>query len=83
MQISLHGIFLATPMVCGSSLSHCSDNTRSLTHCATRELFHSSKGSFYLLIFFFLGPHLQHMEVPRLGDELDQQLRPTPKPWQH
>ena len=24
--------------------------------------------------FFFLGPHLQHMEVPRLGAELELQL---------
>ena len=27
--------------------------------------------------FFFLGPHPQHMEVPRLGDELELQLLAT------
>ena len=27
-----------------------------------------------LFIFFFLGPHLWHMEVPRLGVELELQL---------
>ena len=34
---------------------------------------HWSKGSF-LFFFFFLGPHLEHMEVPRLGVELELQL---------
>ena len=28
--------------------------------------------------FFFLGPHLQHMKVPELGDESELQLRPMP-----
>ena len=28
----------------------------------------------YLLFFSFLGPHLQHMQVPRLGVELELQL---------
>ena len=27
--------------------------------------------SFFLFFFFFLGPHQQHMEVPRLGVELE------------
>ena len=27
-----------------------------------------------IIIIFFLGPHLQHMEVPRLGVKLDLQL---------
>ena len=27
-----------------------------------------------IIIFFFLGPHLWHMEVPRLGVELELQL---------
>ena len=34
-------------------------------------------GYISLLLFFslfFLGPHLQHMEVPRLGLELELQL---------
>ena len=25
-------------------------------------------------LFFFLGPHLQHMDIPRLGVELELQL---------
>ena len=28
----------------------------------------------FLLFFFFLGPHLWHMEVPRLGVKLELQL---------
>ena len=30
--------------------------------------------SFFFLLFCFLGPHLQHMEVPRLGEKLELQL---------
>ena len=32
---------------------------------------------FFIFIFFFcfLGPHLRHMKVPRLGVELELQLR--------
>ena len=37
----------------------------------------------FLIFFFFLWPHLQHMEVPRLRTELELQLRPTPQPQQH
>ena len=29
---------------------------------------------YYLFMYCFLGPHLQHMEVPRLGVELELQL---------
>ena len=29
---------------------------------------------FFFLIFFFLGPHPRHIEVPRLGGELELQL---------
>jgi len=29
---------------------------------------------FFFCFFFVLGPHLLHMEVPRLGDELELQL---------
>ena len=39
-----------------------------LLGCGTRE--HSFMG----LIFLFLGPHLQHMEIPGLGVELKLQL---------
>ena len=31
-------------------------------------------GFFFFLPFFFLGLHLQHMEVPRLGVELELRL---------
>ena len=36
-------------------------------------------GFFSLFVFGFLGPHLQQMEVPRLGFELEM---PTPQPRQ-
>ena len=29
---------------------------------------------FFFFSFVFLGPHMQHMEVPRLGVELELQL---------
>ena len=32
--------------------------------------------------FFFLQPHLQHLEVPRLGDKSELQLQPIPQPQQ-
>ena len=36
---------------------------------------HSSKnGTFFFLSFFFLGPHLWHMEIPRLGVKSELQL---------
>ena len=31
----------------------------------------------FFFFFVFLGPHLQHMEVPRLGVELQRSCRPT------
>ena len=31
-------------------------------------------GFFFFLLFCFLGPHLQHMEAPRLGVQLELQL---------
>ena len=46
-----------------SDLNHSSDNAGSKTHQATRELLK------LLLSFCFLGPHLWHMEVPRLEVE--------------
>ena len=38
---------------------------------------------FYFIYFCFLGPHLQHTGVPRLGVELELQLRPSPQPQKH
>ena len=35
------------------------------------------------LYFFFLGPHLWHVEVPRLGVELELQLQLLATPQQH
>ena len=48
----------------------------------------------YVCIYVFLRQHLWHMEVPRLGVQLELQLRPIPQPltricdlwhslWQH
>ena len=41
--------------------------------------------SFFLFFFFFclFGPHLWHIEVPRLGVESELQLRLTPRPQYH
>ena len=71
--------FLATRAACGSSWawdqsrhssdpSHCSDNSGSLTHCTARELL------FNFSFFLLFGPHLQHMELPRLEVKLELQL---------
>ena len=35
---------------------------------------------FFFWSFFFLGPHLWHMEVPRLGVEAELSCQPTPQP---
>ena len=35
------------------------------------------------MIFFSLGPHLRHTEVPRLGVKSELQLLPSPQPQQH
>ena len=34
---------------------------------------------YYSTFFFFLGPHMRHMEVPGLGVELELPLQPTPQ----
>ena len=36
----------------------------------------------FFLLFFFLGLHLQHMEVPRLGSNWSCCCRPMPQPRQ-
>ena len=36
-----------------------------------------------LIIFFFLGPHLWHTDVPGLGVDSELQLRPKPQPEPH
>ena len=38
--------------------------------------------SFLSFFFVFLGPHPQHMEVPRLGVQSELSCRPTPQPQQ-
>ena len=35
-----------------------------------------------IYLFVCLGPHLWHMEVPRVGVESELHLRPTPQPQQ-
>ena len=55
-----------------------SDNIRSLTHCTTGELHFF--GLFIFISFFFLGPHLQYMEVAGVGVELELQLPATAMP---
>ena len=35
---------------------------------------HAMWGGFFFFVFVFLGPHLWHMEAPRLGVELELQL---------
>ena len=59
-----------------SNLSLCSDNTGSLTACATGEI------HLFLTFFFLFCLHLQHMEVHRPGTEFEPQLHPTPQLWQ-
>ena len=41
-------------------------------------LAHYAKNTSFWFFFFFLRPHLQHMEVPRLGVELELQLPAYP-----
>ena len=71
--------YLAVPMACGSSQvrEHSSDNARSLTCWATREIqkFLNSFFLFFCLVFFlgggcFLRPHPQHIEVPQAGGQI-------------
>ena len=37
---------------------------------------------YYVFFFSFLGPHLQHMEVPKLGVQTAIAAGPTPQPQQ-
>ena len=37
----------------------------------------------FFFFFFFLRPHLRHLEVPRLGVEMELQGLPMPRSWQH
>ena len=56
-----------------SNLSCCNDNAGSFSHQATRELL--VLFLFFILFYFvFSGPHLRHMECPRLGVQLGLQL---------
>ena len=57
-----------------SDPSHSSDNTESLTHRTTEEFLICILNIRKYEDFSFLGPHLQHVEVPRLGVELELQL---------
>ena len=75
-----HFLFLAVAKACGSSQgqglnpSHSSDNTKSLTIMASQNSYVPflilKHKCFYFNFFVFLpfiGPLLQHIEVPRLG----------------
>ena len=55
-------------MVMGAQLGQCENSLNCALHFFT------------YLFFIFLGPHSQHMEVPRLGVELELQLLATPQP---
>ena len=67
--VSLHLLFT----ICNSTLRHL---LRSFAHLKNWIVF------LIFIYFFFLGPHLWHMEVTRLGVELELQLRPVPQPQQ-
>ena len=45
-----------------------------LCNCTFLIKYHCAVDLVYLFIFFFSGPHLWHMEVPRLGLQLELQL---------
>ena len=51
-------------------LGHCRENGETWTYLMC------------IFFFFFLGLHLQHLEVPRLEVKSELQLRPTPQPEQ-
>ena len=61
--------------------------SRSLSVLSMAGLFHfiHSRGCIgvALCCFVLLGPHLWHMEGPRLGLELELQLPASPRPQQH
>ena len=80
MFVSLVGFFghiHSRQKCCG----HSGNDATALSFGATREFLTCLHRSVF---FFFLnlGLHLQHMEVLRLGVELDLQLRLTPQPGQ-
>ena len=87
-------LFLATPMAYGSSWgqgwnlchsrdpSHCSDNARSLICCTTAGIPQTRVSFVCVCVCVLSGLHLQHMEVPRLGVELELQLLPIPQTQQ-
>ena len=61
------------------------ENVRFEPHClllCSAEVEGTKRNSryFFFPFIFFLGPHLQHMEVPWLGVESELQLPPTPQP---
>ena len=43
---------------------------------------HTDTILYFYFIFFFLGPHLKHMDVPRLGVESSCSCWPIPQPQQ-
>ena len=57
-----------------NSLSKARDQTCVLMDSSRIHFHWATRGTPYFLIFIFLGPRLCHMEVPRLGVELELQL---------
>ena len=59
--------------------------TSSSSPLATTSLFSTSVHLFlfcrqvHFCFFFFWGPHMQHVEIPGLGVELELQLQPLPQ----
>ena len=52
-------------------------------HLLSHLIFPQDKRNYsHFLFFFFLGPQPGHMEVPRLGVQLELWPRPTPQPQQ-
>ena len=56
------------------ALKYCSKEVGGMSACATlvKGEVHATERTFFFFVFLpFLGPLLRHMEVPRLGVELE------------
>ena len=67
--------------VTGPAVSSCSISLELECREGTSEP--QPEKSDYLSLLFFSQLHLRHVEIPRLGVELELQQRPTPQPQQH
>ena len=59
------------------TLGNCIVSSNSAYELVNPILQMRNKGFVYLFIFFFLEPHLRHMDVPRVGVKLELQLPAT------